>query len=211
MWEQLPKEIKALAVVFIVALLFGTGVLTSQLLEAKNRENALLELPSATLGIQGEEELLLAPETIEEEKDVVVHVSGAVVSPGVYSLPHGSRVNDAILLAVPLDEADLDALNLAALISDGQKIAVPKIGEVLSDISLQTTEGVSVTGRGKVNLNTASSAELETLPGIGPATAQKIIDYRTQHGAFNSVEDLNNVSGIGPKKFEDIKDLVSVR
>lgn len=210
MWEQLPKEIKSLAVVFIVALLFGAGVLTSQLLESKKETDSFLDLPDAHLEIQDEGQLQVSSDTVEEEKDVVVHVSGAVASPGVYSLPQGSRVNDAVLLAAPLSEADLDALNLAALITDGQKIAVPKIGEVQSDVSSQAAEAAVSAGGGKINLNTASLSELETLPGIGPATAQKIIDYRTEHGSFKSVDELIAVSGIGPKKLEGVKDLVSV-
>jgi competence protein ComEA len=144
----------------------------------------------------------------EEKKEIVVHVSGAVANPGIYTLPLGSRVNDAVQLAVPLREANLDALNLAALISDGQKISVPREGEEVSlqeDLSGNITSSVS-----KINLNTATLAELDTLPGIGPSTAQKIIDYRTQNGGFKSVDELDAVSGIGPKKLEQLRNLVTV-
>lgn len=207
MWEQLPKEIKALAIMFMVAILFGGGILTSQFLHTKEGENALLELPNAEMADQVSE-----PDSeIQslEKEEVVVHVSGAVANPGVYTLPYGSRVNDAVLLAGPLSDADLDALNLAAPISDGQKISVPQEGELIQEAQASVSSVLS-SGGGKVNLNTATLAELDSLPGIGPATAQKIIDYRTQHGGFKSIDELDAVSGIGPKKLEDLRDLVSV-
>jgi competence protein ComEA len=207
MWDQLSKEIKALVVLFVIALVFGSGVLTSQLLSRKEEENVLLELPAATETPVSDHAASKEVAT-EEKKEIVVHVSGAVANPGIYTLPLGSRVNDAVQLAVPLREANLDALNLAALISDGQKISVPREGEEVNlqeDLSGNITSSVS-----KINLNTATLAELDTLPGIGPSTAQKIIDYRTQNGGFKSVDELDAVSGIGPKKLEQLRDLVTV-
>ena len=209
MWEQLPKEIKALAVVFVIALIFGAGVLASNLIGIKNTENALLELPSAAPEMQDGEKTAAAPMAPEKKNDLVVHVSGAVANPGVYSLPEGSRVNDAVLLADPLSEAELDALNLAAPLLDGQKVAVPSKGEA-GNINIPEITSSTASAALKVNLNTAGLAELDTLPGIGPATAQKIIDYRQEHGGFRGIEELEEVSGIGPKKFEGLKDLVSI-
>lgn len=207
MWDQLPKEIKTLVVLFVVALVFGTGVLTSQLLSRKEEKNVLLELPAA-METPVSEHAAPREAALEEKKEIVVHVSGAVAKPGIYTLPLGSRVNDAVHLAAPLREANLDALNLAALISDGQKINVPREGE---EVSLQEDwSGNSTSPEGKVNLNTATLAELDTLPGIGPATAQKIIDYRTQNGGFKSVDELDAVPGIGPQKLEQLRDLVTV-
>jgi len=209
MWEQLPKELKALAIMFIAALVFGAGVLTSQIL-TKEEDDAFLELTDVRSKVE-EEVLASAKEdgVRSEIEELVVHVSGAVTNPGVYTLPYGSRVNDAVLLAGPLSEADLDALNLAALLSDGQKISVPKEGEVSRDPEL-ISGGIPPSREGKINLNTATLTELDSLPGIGPATAQKIIDYRTQNGGFKSVDELDAVSGIGPKKLEQLKDLVYV-
>ncbi|WP_245984593.1 helix-hairpin-helix domain-containing protein [Biomaibacter acetigenes] len=149
---------------------------------------------------------------------MVVYVTGAVKNPGVYTLEDGMRVKDAIDLAGGiLPEADLLRLNLAKKLHDEDKLYVPKIGEVSSEqpgqeslIVADGTGGISSYSDGKININTASLSELDTLPGIGPTTAQKIIDYRTQNGPFKSIEDIKNVSGIGEKKFEQIKDKIKV-
>jgi competence protein ComEA len=139
-----------------------------------------------------------------EKKKLVVHVAGMVAVPGVYELPDGSRVKDAIAAAGGAAAgADIDALNLAALVQDGQKIVVPKPGE-----SVDTKSGTSVGG--KVNLNQASQAELEELPSVGPVLAGRIIQFRQSKGGFRSVRDLLQVEGFGPKKFEALKDLVTV-
>lgn len=157
---------------------------------------------------------------------VVVHVAGAVASPGVVTLDEGARVADAIDAAGGLaQEADPDQLNLARPLTDGEQVRVPRVGEDAS--AWQGTSGqagASAGGggggqapgaagpapSGSVNLNTADAAELETLPGIGPALAQRIIDYRAEHGAFTSVDELTAVSGIGSARLEALRDLVSV-
>jgi competence protein ComEA len=130
---------------------------------------------------------------------ISVHVAGAVRTPGVYILSDGSRVQDAIAAAGgALADADIHRLNLAALLSDGQKIYVP---------AQDNNEGSG--GPGLININTAGLIELETLPNIGPARAQKIIDYRELHGPFSSLEEITKVDTIGPKIFESIKDLIT--
>jgi len=136
---------------------------------------------------------------------ITVHVAGEVVSPGVYRLPFGSRVNDAVREARPTSQADPDALNLAARLSDGDKILVPAVGSASGVVSPDA--GAS---DGLVDLNTATQAELETLPGIGPVRAESIIDYRSEH-RFGRVEDVMKVPGIGPGTFERIKDRIVVR
>ncbi|HHW01984.1 MAG TPA: competence protein ComEA [Thermoanaerobacterales bacterium] len=159
-----------------------------------------------------------APAVQEQTKKIMVYVTGAVKNPGVYTLEDGMRVKDAIDLAGgTLPEADLLRLNLAKKLHDEEKLYVPKIGEVISDQPGQgsltgegETAGISSSSDGKININTASLQDLDTLPGVGPATAQKIIDYRTQNGPFKSIEDIKNVSGIGDKKFEQIKDKIKV-
>jgi competence protein ComEA len=159
-----------------------------------------------------------APVAQEQTKKMVVYVTGAVKNPGVYTLEDGMRVKDAIDLAGGiLPEADLLRLNLAKKLHDEDKLYVPKIGEVSSEqpgqeslIVADGTGGIISYSDGKININTASLSELDTLPGIGPTTAQKIIDYRTQNGPFKSIEDIKNVSGIGEKKFEQIKDKIKV-
>ncbi|WP_227767565.1 helix-hairpin-helix domain-containing protein [Zhaonella formicivorans] len=204
MWEQLPRQVKSLFLILLAALIFGSGMLLAKVLHPVPKAEAEIALEQAPAAV--EEKGLKEPEGV---KEILVHISGAVEKPGVYSLKSGSRVNDAVFLAVPLAEADLDALNLAAPLVDGQKIPVPKKGEAPPQIA--GAQGISSgSGTGKVNINTAGLAELDSLPGIGPATAQKIIDYRTQHGGFKSVEELDQVSGIGAKKLEELKELVTI-
>ena len=146
---------------------------------------------------------------------VVVYVSGWVRNPGVYEFKEGDRVVDAIERAGgPKKGADLNALNLAAFLTDAQQILVAKKGEAApaaasSGSSTGTGAGAGPT-TGPINLNTATLDQLETLPGIGPALGQRIIDYREQHGPFESVEDLLDVSGIGEKRLADLQDQVTV-
>lgn len=137
----------------------------------------------------------------------VVHVAGMVQSPGVYELPDGSRVRDAIEAAGgALSDADLDALNLAELLADGVKIFVPKKGEAPADVSEQGSEQP----QGKVNINSATKEQLEALPGVGPVLAERIIAYRKSKGRFTSLRQLMEVEGIGTKKYEALKSLLTV-
>ncbi len=142
---------------------------------------------------------------------VLVDVAGWVRRPGVYELPAGSRVIDAIRAAGGARRnAVLEALNLAAPLVDGTQILVPKRGQ--ASVGAPPAAGTSpgTGGTPLVNVNTATAAELEALPGIGEVLAQRIIDHRTEHGPFASVEDLLDVSGIGEAILEDIRDLVTV-
>ena len=140
---------------------------------------------------------------------VVVQAAGAVVRPGLYKLTTGARADDLIRAAGGLaPDADPDRMNLAALLADGQKIYVPRVGEEVPVDS--SGGGASPSAPQLVDLNTASIADLDTLPGIGPATAQAIIDYRAQHGRFRSVDELLNVKGIGQAKLDEVRPLVRV-
>lgn len=135
---------------------------------------------------------------------IYVHVAGGVREPGLYRLEEGERVDDAVRAAGgPLEIADLDAVNLAAKLKDGDKVLVPVIG---GEVGEEGGPG----GGGKVNLNTADGGALETLPGIGPALSTRILAYREEHGGFRAVEDLLKVSGIGPRTFEVLSELVTV-
>lgn len=135
---------------------------------------------------------------------LVVSVIGLVHQPGLVTVEDGSRVADAINAAGgALPEADLSTVNLARLLVDGEQIAVGIAGSSLPG-------GDASEAQGLVNLNTASQAELEALPGIGPVLAQRIIDYRDDNGGFSAVEQLREISGIGPSLYEDIADLVTV-
>ena len=122
----------------------------------------------------------------------VVHIAGAVRHPGVYTMRPGARVQDAVTRAGgPRRGANMDAVNLAALVADGQQVVVPSHAASAADVP--------------VSLGSATPEQLETLDGVGPATAQKIVAYRTEHGGFRSVDDLANVPGIGPKKLAALK------
>ena len=154
---------------------------------------------------------------------LIVYITGAVRQPGVIALAAGSRVKDAIQSAGGLaPEADASGINLAAPVHDGQHLVIPRIGETLP------TQPASATAEARpgattqpatptpaysadhpLNLNTASEADLETLPSIGPTRAQAILTYRETHGAFARIEDLLNVPGIGPTLFDRIKALIT--
>jgi competence protein ComEA len=135
-----------------------------------------------------------------------VYVSGAVHRPDVYTLPPESIVKDALVAAGgATDEADLDRINLALPVADGQHIYVPRMGEENPPVPSPSAASPS---DGKININTADSAALEALPGIGPVTAQRIIDHRLANGPFTQIEEIMDVSGIGPATFEKIKDLI---
>jgi competence protein ComEA len=137
-----------------------------------------------------------------------VSIRGAVLSPGVYPLAPGSIVQDALQAAGGvLPQADTSHLNLAAPLSDGQEVRVPLQSPTPGP---GTPVAQLPDNGGKINLNTATRAELESLPGIGPVLAQRIIEYRDAHGPFQSVEELLNVDGIGPSLLEKIRDLVEI-
>jgi competence protein ComEA len=154
---------------------------------------------------------------------IAVHVIGAVPRPGLYEFSEGARVQDAIDAAGGLlAAANANALNLAALLEDGQQLDIPyddgqgpqassddfELPESSDDSSADDPSDGSDTEL--VDINTASLEELDSLPGIGPTTAQKIIDYRDANGPFSVIEDIQNVSGIGPATFENIRDLITV-
>ena len=155
---------------------------------------------------------------------IVVHVVGAVVSPGVVVLADGARVADAIAAAGgAASDADTEQLNLARVLDDGEQVRVPHAGEQLAAPdpgpsppgasgggAAAGSSGGSTPGGGVVNINTAGVSELEALPGIGPALAARIVEYRDGHGPFASVDDLTDVPGIGPAKLEALRSQATV-
>ena len=139
---------------------------------------------------------------------VVLHVIGAVAEPGIVELPLGSRVVDAIASAGgPAPDADLGGVNLARILADGEQLRIPRVGEVPA-VAPGTGSAVSTDGR--VNINTADAAALETLPGVGPAVAARIIAWRDENGPFRSVDELTAVSGIGEKTLDGLRDQATV-
>ena len=140
-----------------------------------------------------------------EAAALVVHVVGAVHSPGLFRVKDGSRVADAVARAGgPTRRADLSAVNLAAPLADGQQVIVPRRGPPGS-----TATATGGAPGAKVSLAIATVDQLDELPGIGPVTAQKIVDWRSSHGPFQSVDDLDDVPGIGPARIEQLRDLVT--
>ncbi|HHW36867.1 MAG TPA: hypothetical protein GXX18_06445 [Bacillales bacterium] len=193
------KRMTIIAVVIFVLVLF----LSIKLYDRNEQAKEIL-----TMAELEEEEVVAIP---EESNPLILFVDlkGAVVKPGVYQLEDGKRVLDVIQLAGGFQaDADQKKINLAARLSDEMVIYIPAIGEVLVDGSgLPTTE----MDDGKININTATSGELESLPGIGVAKAAGIISFREQNGPFKEIEDIVNVSGIGSKSFEKLKDKIKVR
>jgi competence protein ComEA len=142
---------------------------------------------------------------------VYVHVAGAVTKPGLYRLHDGARVVDAIAAAGGFSsDAARDAVNLARPVGDGEQLIVPAVGAVSTGSATGAGAAAVAAGDGKVDLNAADAAALDTLPRIGPAMAQRIIDWREAHGRFTSVDDLLAVPGIGDKMLEALRDLVTV-
>lgn len=170
----------------------------------------------AGLTLVDEAEVSAASETSAAEEtpsgELKVHVTGAVTTPGVFTLPNGARVDDAVRAAGATADADLSQLNLAQKLSDGQKITVPKVGETApaSAPSTATSGGDAAVPDVLININTASAEELQTLPNIGEVRAQAIVAYREEHGGFKSPEELQEVSGIGEKTFAQIAPYVTV-
>ncbi|OUO91521.1 competence protein ComEA [Gordonibacter sp. An230] len=196
--------IAALVLVFAGKALFDAASADAFVVEREGQEQAE--------GAQAEGE----GEGAGEARTVVVHVGGAVAEPGVRELAEGSRVQDAVEASGGFAEgAASDALNLARVLADGEQVVVPTLEEVAGsqDGGSSTTEAGSSPGAasgGKVNINRASVAELDELPGVGPSTAEKIVADREANGPFSTIEDLKRVSGIGDKKYEDLADLVCV-
>ncbi len=155
--------------------------------------------------------------TIKTPSPWVVHVSGAVVAPGVYEVPPMSRVKDVIERAGGLlPQANTEVINLAAPLKDGSKIRIPFLGEEATPLPLDNVpmpEGydeASGADSNRLDINQASVEQLETLPGIGRTRAEAIIEYRQKHGKFDTIEQIQNVPGIGPGIFEQIRELITV-
>jgi competence protein ComEA len=149
---------------------------------------------------------IAAPIAHSSAPRLFVNVVGAVRRPGLYRLKDGSRVADAVIRAGgPTPKAQIELLNLAARIADGEQIVVPRRG--LANPAAAAPGGAAAAG--PVHLNSATLEQLDSLPGVGPVTAQKILDYRQQHGAFGSVDELDAIVGIGPARLEQLRGLVA--
>lgn len=206
---QIEKRQQLILLILVGIILFGGGYRLAQVKERPAVEPALERPASEQINV----------------KNFSVHVIGAVTNPGVYRLPADQRIVDAVNLAVPLGEADLDSLKLAAKIVDGQDIYVPFKSDQTGPApagsqsaapnmnragSSGFSAGAGAAADGLVNINTADQVQLDTLPGIGSSLAQRIIQYRETNGPFQAIEDLKDVSGIGDKNFENLQDRITV-
>lgn len=168
-------------------------------------------------GAAGGGQVARAPASVKIERPAstgaLVHVAGAVRHPGVYRLHDGDRVKDAVERAGGARSgADVNAINLAAKVADGQQVVVPRRGAAAPAVGdAGTGEGaVGAAAQPPVSLNSATAAQLDTLDGVGPATAQKILDWRREHGGFRSIDDLGEVPGIGPKRMAALRGKVQL-
>lgn len=195
MLDGLSKKAQVLILLALGVMIFFAGI--------KYQETRLASVKMEKTVLQAEQK-----SAVQAPKVLTVHVVGAVAKPGVYTLEEGKRIYDLIQLASLLPEADPALINLAAPLQDGKQVYVPFKGETSAGGTPQKT---GVSGEGLININTAGLKELDSLPGIGPALAQRIIDYREKHGNFVAVEDITKVSGIGPSTLQKIKHLITVR
>jgi competence protein ComEA len=188
-FERRRDALLALAVLLVALLLLGRV-----LVRAGTPEPARIAVAP-----------IAAPVTPRTAPVVVVDVVGAVMRPGLYRMREGQRVADAVARAGgSTRKADLEQINLAAPIADGQQIVVPRRGA-----PAPAPPGSAGAPTGPVHLSTATVEQLDALPGVGPVTAQKIVDYRAEHGAFRSVDELDAIPGIGPARLDQLRDLVA--
>jgi competence protein ComEA len=161
---------------------------------------------SASSRSPGDVSILPPATTSTTSVDSWVDVTGAVAHPGVYRLPSGARATDAVAVAGgPSSEGDLESINLAARVTDGQRIYVPRRGEAVP------ADPAATASDARIDLNTATADQLDTLPGVGPATAKAIIDWRQQHGRFQTVDDLLHIRGLGRSRVDALRPKVVVQ
>lgn len=225
---------KKIIIIIIICIFFIIGVVSLIYVKFTRRDKTYIEsfysdLNYDDLGINnmnGESSEFdkdnTEVENNESDKVIYIHIVGEVKNEGVVKLKEGQRIIDAIEEAGGVTEfADLSKVNLAFVLSDGQKVEIPNVNDNVENFRYVTdNSGDDIIvdngnklneGGNKVNINTASQTELETLNGIGPSTASKIIEYREENGKFRRIEDLKNVSGIGEAKYEAIKDNIVVK
>ena len=204
-----PARLAATALAVIAVAIGGTWLLKGSASRAED------QLPFATHSPVSTTTPVDSPAvdtTTTAEPTVVVYVAGAVAVPGVYTLAPLSRVTDAMSAAGgALATADLNVVNLAAAVHDGERIYVPIVGEVVPVVVAGDAQPVGATvPAGPVNVNTATADQLDVLPGVGPTTAAAIVAHREQHGPFLTIDQLGDVHGIGPAKLEALRGLVTV-
>ena len=202
------EKIVFLFIISVILVTFGWKLLSRE-------RNTITIVPANVIS----ESISIAQDKTADEEICIIHIAGAVHQPGVYQLSKGKRIIDALKMAGgEMEKANLNAVNLAAHLYDGQKIVIPFIPQNNEDMLIEaalSNEGsqqntYSSSNSGLLNLNAVTSHQLETLPGIGPVLAERILEHRKNHGLFRHIEEIMSVPGIGEKKFEDIKELITV-
>ena len=208
---NLSNQEKITIILLLVLIIIGVGIVLNKNI---NREDNFIVNRASDISENN-------PAMQIEIPPVIIHIAGAVKNPGVYQLKPTDRIVDAVKIAGgATEEANLDLINLAVLLKDGQKIIVPykTYSETGEEINANAYKHVArayssspVSNSAKININTANATMLQTLSGIGPVLSERIIEYRNQNGLFGVIDDIKDVSGIGEKKFEGIKDLICVQ
>ena len=209
---NLSNQEKITIILLLIVIIIGGGIFLYKNINSEDNFtiNSVSDISENSPAIQ------------KEVPPLIVHITGAVKNPGVYQLKSTDRIVDAVKIAGgETEEANLDLINLAALLKDGQKIIVPY--KIYNENGEETNKNIdnnaeviyfsssSGSVSGKININTANAIMLQALPGIGPVLSKRIIEYRNQNGLFGIIDDIKDVSGIAEKKFEGIKDLICVQ
>ncbi|MGO1470439.1 MAG: SLBB domain-containing protein [Tissierella sp.] len=217
------EQVVILIVISIIVLVVGFKFLSKQIMTKNNKNDKDNELIIKTDNLEKEMETDNDIDRQEEQyekdikEDIIVHISGQVENPGIVELKSGERLMDAVeLLGGLTGEADEDRINLAKKLQDEEKIYIPKIGEELEIEILDAVETSNSVdkdtekGRDKIDINICTKEELNSLPGIGDVLSDRILEYR-EDNIFKTIEDIMNVSGVGDKKFEGLKDLIIIK
>lgn len=210
------KKRKIIFFIMIIIICVGVMIIKDKINSDSNEGVYVLSEEDNKMSVNEENSNTKKEKEVENisTKEVTVYVSGAINNPGIVTLNQGDRLSDAVdKLGGMTEDADFNQVNLAIKVEDEKHYIIPKIGEKI-EIPVEQRQESALENKEnstKININSATIEELDTLPGVGEATANKILNYRNENGKFNSIEEIKNVNGIGDKKYEEIKDLISVK
>ena len=206
---------KKIIVFILILLICPIGLVIKDKLQSKEDIYVLTEEEEPPQETTQEKEI--KKEENVTNKNITVYISGEVSKPGIVTLNEGDRLATAVeKVGGTTKKADLNGVNMAIKAQDEMHYIIPKIGEVVKDNTSQVVKDDNTNQNesskaSQININIATIEELDTLPGVGEATANKIVNHRSENGDFKSIEEIKNVNGIGDKKFEDMKDLICVK
>lgn len=207
---------KKIIVFILILLICPIGLIIKDKLESKEDIYVLTEKEKSSDESMEEQEIKKEEKNITN-KEITVYVSGAVNKPGIVTLNEGDRLATAVeKVGGTTKKADLNGINMAIKLKDEMHYIIPRIGEVVKDSASEVASygdfnQTDSSKTSQININTATIEELDKLPGVGEATANKIVNHRSESGEFKSIEEIKNVNGIGDKKFEEMKNLICVK